>query len=92
MFSIQCVYQVKEGECCMQIKLRGLRAEHGLTQADMADLIGITRQTYSEKELGNQSFKAEEMFIISAYFDKPIESIFLSKKYTNRIQRNKQGV
>lgn len=74
----------------MQIKLRGLRAEHDLTQADMADLIGVTRQTYSEKELGNQPFKAEEMFIISAYFDKPIEDIFLSKKYTNRILNNKQ--
>lgn len=76
----------------MQIKLRGLRAEHGLTQLDMADLIGVTRQTYSEKELGNQPFKAEELFIISAYFDKPIEEIFLSKKYTKRIQSNKQGV
>lgn len=76
----------------MQTKLRGLRAEHGLTQADLADLIGVTRQTYSEKELGNQPFKADELFIISAYFDKPIEDIFLSKKYTKRIQDKKQKI
>lgn len=76
----------------MQVKLRGLRGENGLTQANLAELIGVTRQTYSEKEIGNQPFKAEEMFIISAYFDKPIEDIFLSKKYTNRILNNKQEV
>lgn len=74
----------------MQVKLRGLRAEHGLTQADLARMIGVTRQTYSEKEIGNQPFKAEELFIISAYFDKPIEDIFLSKKYTECIQDRKQ--
>lgn len=76
----------------MQTKLKGLRAEHGLTQAHLAELLGITRQTYSEKEIGNQPFKAEELFIISSYFDKPIEDIFLSKKYTKRIQNDKQGV
>lgn len=74
----------------MQTKLKGLRAEQGLTQSDMANMLGVTRQTYTEKENGNQSFKAEELFIIAAYFDKPIEEIFLSKKYTKRIQ-NKQG-
>lgn len=67
----------------MQTKLKGLRSEHGLTQADLAKLLGITRQTYAEKENGNQPFKADELFAISAYFDKPIEDIFLSRKYTN---------
>lgn len=74
----------------MQTKLKGLRAEHGLTQADLAELLGVTRQTYSEKENGNQPFKADELFIISGYFDKPIEEIFLSNKYTKRILKNKQ--
>lgn len=76
----------------MQTKLKGLRSEHGLTQADLAKLLGITRQTYAEKENGNQPFKADELFAISNYFDKPIEDIFLSRKYTNRIHKNKQGV
>lgn len=76
----------------MQTKLKGLRSEHGLTQADLAKLLGITRQTYAEKENGNQPFKADELFAISAYFDKPIEDIFLSRKYTKRIHKNKQGV
>ena len=57
----------------MQTKLKGLRSEHGLTQADLAKLLGITRQTYAEKENGNQPFKADELFAISTYFDKPIE-------------------
>lgn len=60
----------------MQTKLKGLRTEHGLTQADLAKMIGVTRQTYSEKEIGNQPFKADELFIISAHFDKPIKDIF----------------
>ena len=74
----------------MQTKLKGVRVEHGLTQADIADLIGVTRQTYAEKENGNQPFKADELFIISSYFDRPIEDIFLSSKYTKRIQEEKQ--
>lgn len=76
----------------MQTKLKGLRSEHGLTQADLAKLLGITRQTYAEKENGNQPFKADELFAISTYFDKPIEDIFLSRKYTKRTHKNKQGV
>ena len=76
----------------MQTKLKGIRVEHGLTQADIADLIGVTRQTYAEKENGNQPFKADELFIISAYFDRPIEDIFLSSKYTKRIQEERQEV
>lgn len=76
----------------MQSKLKGIRVENGLTQADLAKIIGVTRQTYSEKENGNQPFKADELFIISGYFDKPIEDIFLSSKYTKRIQDKKQEV
>ena len=91
---IHSVYNVsmanKKGGKNMQTKLKGLRAEHGVTQADMADLLGVTRQTYTEKENGNQPFKADELFIISGYFDKPIEQIFLNNKYTKRIHVNKK--
>lgn len=61
----------------MQWVLIRLRKEAGLTQEQLAKLIGANITTYLNKETGKTQFKANEMFIISKFFGKTIEEIFL---------------
>ena len=61
----------------MQWNLIRLRKEHKLNQEDLAKLLNINVSTYQNKETGKSSFKDYEMFLLSKYFDKPIEEIFL---------------
>lgn len=68
----------------MQKKLAALRRYFGLTQQDMADLLGIDKRTYQKKELGESQFKANEMFIISRRFNMPIDQIFLPTNFEKR--------
>ena len=59
-------------------KLRGLRVAKGLTQEDMADILGISKQTYNQKEQGKSEFKTSEINIILDLFDdENYENIFL---------------
>ncbi|MGE7429054.1 helix-turn-helix transcriptional regulator [Bacillus thuringiensis] len=61
----------------MQDKLVRLRMYNRLNQQDMADLIGVDKRTYVNKEHGVTQFKANEMFVIAQKFGKGIEEIFL---------------
>lgn len=60
----------------MQIKLYELRKEAGLTQAQMAEKIGISETAYRSKELGQTDFKSTEMFNIAVLFGRNIGDIF----------------
>lgn len=50
--------------------LPGFRKVLGIDQEEMAKLLGISRQAYSEKERGNIRFKPEEMELIRDLFQK----------------------
>ncbi|MFI8709837.1 helix-turn-helix transcriptional regulator [Bacillus sp. NPDC077411] len=65
----------------MQDKLVSLRMYNRLTQQDMADLIGVDKRTYVNKEYGVTQFKANEMFLIAQKFGKGIEEIFLPTNF-----------
>lgn len=60
----------------MQIKLYELRKEADLTQAQMAEKIGIFETAYRSKELGQTDFKSTEMFNIAVLFERNISNIF----------------
>ena len=47
-----------------------------MTQKELADQIGVTRQTVNAIELGKYSPSLEVAFRISAVFDKPLEEVF----------------
>lgn len=49
-------------------KVAGYRIMLGLKQGDMANLLKISRQAYSEKERGNIPFKKSEMIILKELF------------------------
>jgi putative transcriptional regulator len=58
-------------------EIRRLRFEHGeMTQQELADKIGVTRQTVNAIELGKYSPSLEAAFRIAAVFDEPLESVF----------------
>lgn len=66
----------------MQWNLYKIRKEAGDTQKELAELIGVSEESYRLKEKGNNQFKSNEMFIIAAHYGKNMEEIFLPTKYT----------
>ena len=57
--------------------IRRLRFDHGeMTQQELADRIGVTRQTVNAIELGKYSPSLEVAFKIARVFGKPLEDVF----------------
>ena len=57
--------------------IRVLRAEHGeMTQADLAERIGVTRQTLIAIEQGKYSPTLELAFQIARVFGVPLDDVF----------------
>ncbi|GII66993.1 transcriptional regulator [Sphaerisporangium krabiense] len=57
--------------------IRALRFAHGeMTQADLADRIGVTRQTIIAIEQGKYSPSLEVAFQIARVFDVPLDDVF----------------
>lgn len=64
----------------MKNKVRQLRKEKGLTQEQLAEIIGVSRQTINaiEKEKFDPSLPTA--FKMGQLFDRPIEEFFLFEK------------
>ena len=58
-------------------KLKGLRAERGLTMADMAKIVGISEGAYLHKENNKRDFLVSEMLILRKYFKTTLDELFL---------------
>lgn len=57
--------------------IRRLRFDHGeMTQQQLADRIGVTRQTVNAIEQGKYSPSLEVAFRIAAVFGAPLEHVF----------------
>lgn len=59
-------------------KLKGKRAELGLSQQNMADELGISVGAYNLKERGKRDFRADEISKILQLFKCKFEDIFIS--------------
>jgi putative transcriptional regulator len=57
--------------------IRLLRAENGWSQAHLAELLEVSRQTVNAIETGRYDPSLPLAFAISKIFQKPIEAIFL---------------
>mgnify|MGYP000877332416 CR=1 FL=1 len=57
-------------------RLRVLRAEQRLSQADLAEQLGVSRQTVNAIETGRYDPGLPLAFKISRLFGQPIEQIF----------------
>ena len=56
--------------------LRDLRAARSMTQQELADQIGVTRQTVIAIELDKYSPSLETAFRIARVFNVPLEQVF----------------
>lgn len=57
--------------------IRALRFAHGqMTQAELADRVGVTRQTVIAIEQGRYSPSLEVAFQIARIFDVPLDEVF----------------
>lgn len=60
----------------MKNRLRVFRAEHNLTQEELADRVGVSRQTINAVETEKYDPSLPLAFKIARLFGKPIEEIF----------------
>lgn len=61
----------------MKNHLRELRAERGWSQADLAELLGVSRQTVNSLETGKYDPGLPLAFKIARVFRRAIEQIFI---------------
>jgi putative transcriptional regulator len=59
--------------------LPDLRAARGMTQADLADALNVSRQTVNALETGRYDPSLPLAFAIARLFKRPIEDIFSVK-------------
>ena len=60
----------------MNNRLKVLRAERNWSQAELADRLGVSRQTVNALETGRYDPSLPLAFKIARVFERPIESIF----------------
>lgn len=70
------------------LKLKALRAEHGLNQVSMAELLGMGHITYNRKENGVNEFTETECEKISNFFDVSPTDIFFKNYVTKRTTKS----
>lgn len=61
----------------MKNRLKVLRAEANLSQADLADRIGVSRQTVNSIETGRYVPSTVLALKLAAVFAKPVEDLFI---------------
>lgn len=61
----------------METKIQELRKANKISQAELADEMGVTRQTIISLEKGRYNASLELAFKIARYFGKTIDEVFL---------------
>ena len=61
----------------METKIQELRKANKISQAELADEMGVTRQTIISLEKGRYNVSLELAFKIARYFGKTIEEVFV---------------
>ena len=64
----------------MQIKLYQARKQAKLSQQEVADILGISRNSYGQKERDDVLFNLEEMFALSELLNVSLDDLFISNK------------
>lgn len=65
-----------ENELILKNRLKEIRTEQGLSQARLAEIVGVSRNTISSIETGQFSPTAKLALILCIALDKKFEDIF----------------
>ena len=65
-----------DNELVLKNRLKEIRAEQGLSQARLAEIVGVSRNTISSIETGQFSPTAKLALVICIALDKKFEEIF----------------
>ena len=65
----------------METKIQELRKANKISQTELADEMGVTRQTIISLEKGRYNASLELAFKIARYFGKTIEEVFIFEEY-----------
>jgi putative transcriptional regulator len=57
-------------------RVRELRATNGLSQGDLGNVLGVSRQTINSIENGRYLPSLPLAFAIARYFDRSVEAVF----------------
>jgi putative transcriptional regulator len=60
----------------LQNRIRVFRAEHRMTQADLAAAIGVSRKTISTIEVGRFVPSTVIALLIARHFEVPVQEVF----------------
>lgn len=61
----------------MNNKIKALRKKHTVTQEDLANAVGVTRQTIISLENGKYNASLQLAYKIAKYFNTTIEEVFV---------------
>ena len=67
---------IYEKKLILKNRLKEIRTEHGLSQAKLAEIVGVSRNTISSIETGQFSPTAKLALVICIALDKKFEDIF----------------
>ena len=70
------IYSPTRGGGAVRTRIRELRRERRLSQADLADAVGTTRQTITSIEVGKYTASLPLAHKIARYFGLTIEEVF----------------
>lgn len=73
----------------MKNKLEELRKQHGIRQEELADLLGVSRQTIGSLENGRYNPSIILAFRIARFFGLTIEQIFLYEESGSDEENNR---
>lgn len=67
---------LKEGAVKLKNRIQELRKQRKVTQEELAEAVGVTRQTIISLESGRYNASLQLAFRIAGFFGKAIEEIF----------------
>lgn len=72
----------------LQLRLRDLRENNGMSQAEMAKLLGCSQQTYSRYESHTTEIPLEFLIFLANYYDTSVDYLLEITNHDEAYPRN----